>query len=199
MTRIIAGRAGGRTIQTPRGAGTRPTSDRVREGVFARLETMVELEGARVLDLYAGSGALGLEALSRGAEHLLAVERHRATAALAGRNAATLGFGEAVQVRAAPVDRVLRAGPGPQDGNGYDLALLDPPYPLPEDELSQVLALLVEHGWLAPGSLVLVERSARSPEPGWPPRLARLEPRSYGETAVHLAELLPARGPDAGP
>ncbi len=191
MTRIIAGRAGGRTIETPRGAGTRPTTDRVREAVFSRLQALTDLDGALVLDLYAGSGALGLEAVSRGAGHLLAVERHRATAALAGRNARTLGFGDVVQVRTAPVERVLRAGPGPEQQEGYDLVLLDPPYPLPEDDLADVLALLVDHGWLAPGALVVIERSARSPRPRWPAGLAHLDSRSYGETALHLAEPAP--------
>ena len=111
MTRIIAGRAGGRTIATPRGAGTRPTTDRVREALFSRLQALTDLDGASVLDLYAGSGALGLEAVSRGAARLLAVERHPATAALVARNARTLGLQEVVEVRTGPAERVLRTGP----------------------------------------------------------------------------------------
>lgn len=185
MTRIIAGRAGGRTIATPRGAHTRPTTDRVREAVFSRLEALIDLDGARVLDLYAGSGALGLEALSRGAAHLLAVERHRATAGLVERNARDLGLDDAVQVRAAPVAGVLQEGP---PAAAYHVVLLDPPYPLPEAELSQMLQLLVTGGWLDPEAVVVVERSSRSPEPSWPPGLHHLGSRSYGETAVHLAE-----------
>lgn len=190
MTRIIAGRAGGRTILTPRGAATRPTTDRVREAVFSRIESLMDLDGVRVLDLYAGSGALGLEALSRGAGHLLAVERHRATAALVSRNARTLGMTQLVQVRPAPVRSVLDEGPD----EPYQLVLLDPPYDLAEDDLADVLALLVDAGWLDPDALVLVERSARSPVPTWPAGLRPLDHRTYGETAVHLAEPAPTTG-----
>ncbi|HSP59724.1 MAG TPA: 16S rRNA (guanine(966)-N(2))-methyltransferase RsmD, partial [Ornithinimicrobium sp.] len=188
MTRIIAGRAGGRTIATPRGAATRPTTDRVREAIFSRLESLMDLDGVRVLDLYAGSGALGLEALSRGAGHLLAVERHRATATLVARNARTLGLAEEVQVRSAQVAAVLDEGPD----EPYHLVLLDPPYDLGEEDLAGVLELLVAAGWLDPDALVLVERSARSPVPTWPQGLRALDRRAYGETAVHLAEPVPA-------
>ena len=186
MTRIIAGRAGGRTIATPRGAGTRPTTDRVREAIFSRVEALLDLDGARVLDLYAGSGALGLEALSRGASALLAVERHRPTAGLVERNAATLNLPGQVQVRAGAVERVLAdEDPGRE---GFDLVLADPPYPLAEEELTRVLGLLVTAGWLTEDALVVVERSTRSPAPGWPLGLEHLDTRTYGETAVHWAE-----------
>ena len=107
MTRIIAGTAGGRTIRTPRGRDTRPTTDRVREALFSRVEALLDLDGAGVLDLYAGSGALGLEALSRGAEALVAVERHRPTARLIQQNAELLGLTEQVQVRAVAVEQAL--------------------------------------------------------------------------------------------
>lgn len=189
MTRIIAGRVGGRTIATPKGASTRPTTDRVREAIFSRLQALTDLDGARILDLYAGSGALGLEALSRGAEHLLAVEKHRPTAALVARNAASLGLAELVEVRDATVDRVLAAGPGPAEP--FHVVLLDPPYPLGEVELTAVLGQLVTQGWLDPEAVVVVERSARSPEPTWPPGLGPLSSRSYGESAVHVAEVVP--------
>ncbi|WP_298750962.1 16S rRNA (guanine(966)-N(2))-methyltransferase RsmD [uncultured Serinicoccus sp.] len=182
MTRIIAGTAGGRSLHTPRGALTRPTTDRVREAVFSRIEALLDLQGCAVLDLFAGSGALGLEAVSRGGGRLLAVERHRATARLVERNAAELGLA-GVEVRTAPVAQVLRAGP---QGEVFHLALLDPPYDLGEAELGEVLAALVP--WLDPDGLVVLERSARSPQPDWPPGLAHLDTRRYGETAVHLAE-----------
>lgn len=188
MTRIIAGRAGGRTIATPRGSATRPTTDRVREAVFSRLEALVDLDGARVLDLYAGSGALGLEAVSRGAGHLLAVEKHRATAALVERNARTLGLADLVEVRTASVSAVLRDGPS-RDEDRYHVVLLDPPYPLSETALGEVLGLLLTQGWLDGEAVVVVERSARSPEPAWPVGLRHLSSRSYGETAVHVAEV----------
>lgn len=188
MTRIIAGAVGGRSIRTPRGRDTRPTSDRVREAIFSRLEALTDLRGARVLDLYAGSGALGLEAVSRGATHLLAVERHRATAALVERNARDLGLADLVQVRTAAVGTVLQGGPA---GGAYHVVLVDPPYPLAEKALAEDLRLLADGGWLDPDAVVVVERSTRSPGPTWPQGLAHLGSRSYGETAVHVAEAAP--------
>lgn len=190
MTRIIAGTVGGRRIETPRGEATRPTTDRVREALFSRLGSLLDLEGTRVLDLYAGSGALGLEALSRGAAALCAVESDRGTARLLTRNARTLGLADRVTVLTDRVERVLDRGPG---GAAYDLALLDPPYPLGQAAVEQVLLSLTDRGWLAGAALVVVERSTRSPAPGWPARLRPLEARRYGETTVHLAELDPGR------
>lgn len=193
MTRIIAGSAGGRTIHTPRGRDTRPTTDRVREALFSRVEALMDLGGAVVLDLYAGSGALGLEALSRGAGQLVAVERHRATASLVERNARELGLGEATTVHAQPVERLLATG----EPVGCDLVLLDPPYPLGEVEVTEVLGLLVARGWLSPDALVILERSSRSPAPTWPEGLVHLDTRTYGETALHLADAAPQEGAGA--
>lgn len=186
MTRIIAGTFGGRTLATPKGPDTRPTTDRVREAVFSRVESLLELTGARVLDLYAGSGALGLEAVSRGAGSAVLVEADRRTARVVEANVAALGVGALATVLAEKVDRVLERGPG--GGGPFDLVLLDPPYPLGEEELTHTLGLLVSAEWLAPDSLVVVERSARSPEPTWPDGLALIRSRAYGETSVHLAE-----------
>lgn len=184
MTRIVGGSAGGRRLRTPPGEATRPTSERVREAMFSSLEAALGgLEGCRVLDLYAGSGALGLEALSRGALALTSVESDRRTARLVERNAADVGLGDRVEVLALPVARVL-AGPPGGERAAYDLVLADPPYPLGEDDLADVLALLAEPGWLAEGVVVVVERSARSPEPTWPPGLVPLRSRRYGETAL---------------
>lgn len=203
MTRIIAGTAGGRTIRTPRGRDTRPTTDRVREALFSRVEALLDLDGARVLDLYAGSGALGLEALSRGAAGLVAVERHRPTARLVEQNAALLGLADQVSVHAGAVEPLLAAGPG---GPAFHLVLADPPYPLGEEELTRALAALVRHGWLEPDALVVVERSSRSPRPTWPAGMDHLDTRSYGEAALHLAEPVqpgestqPAPSADAAP
>lgn len=186
MTRIIAGRLGGRRIGTPRGAGTRPTSDRVREALFSRVESLMDLRDAAVLDLYAGSGALGLEAASRGAGRVLLVEASRAASRVVGRSVVDLGLDQVAAVRAERVERVLREGPGGRAS--YDLVLLDPPYPLGEEDLTAVLALLVGEGWLAADALVVLERSSRSPAPRWPAGLVALEPRRYGETVVHFAE-----------
>lgn len=185
MTRVIAGRLGGRRLLAPKGAGTRPTTDRVREALFARVETLMDLTDTRVLDLFAGSGALSFEALSRGATRAVLVESDRRAAALITTNAAELGVGEQTSVRTDLVQRALERGPG---GEEFDLVLLDPPYPLGEPEIAGVLAGLVDKGWLAPDALVMLERSARSPEPSWPEGLAALESRTYGETTVHLAE-----------
>lgn len=189
MTRIIAGEFRGRTLATPRGADTRPTTERVREALFSRIESLFDLSGARVLDLYAGSGALGLEAVSRGAERVVLVEAHRRTAQVIAANVAGLGLRAVAEICPEKVDRVLERGPG---GEAYDLVLLDPPYPLGEAELSTTLGLLVTHGWLSVDALVVVERSARSPDPDWPQGLRAIRSRTYGETAVHLAEPDPA-------
>ena len=190
MTRIISGAVGGRRLRTPDGARTRPTSDRVREALFSRLEHLEVLSGARVLDLYAGSGALGLEAASRGARSVLLVDSDRGAAKVARENAAVVGL-PGVVVREDTVERVLVAGPG---GPGrFDLVFLDPPYDLSEDALGDALALLVRHGWLAPEALVVVERSSRSPEPRWSEGLDAAGERRYGETRMWFAD---APGPD---
>ncbi|HVD23412.1 MAG TPA: 16S rRNA (guanine(966)-N(2))-methyltransferase RsmD [Lapillicoccus sp.] len=190
MTRIISGAAGGRRLQTSGGPRTRPTSDRVREALFSRLEHLDVLAAARVLDLYAGSGALGLEAASRGARSVLLVDADRAAAKVARENAAVVGL-PGVVVRQDTVERVLVAGPG---GAGrVDLVFLDPPYDLSEDALGDALALLIRHGWLAPEALVVVERSSRSPEPRWSEGLEPAGERRYGETRMWFAD---GPGPD---
>lgn len=192
MTRIISGAAGGRRLQTPEGARTRPTSDRVREALFSRLEHLDVLTGARVLDLYAGSGGLGLEAASRGAKSVLLVDVDRSAAKAARGNAAVVGR-PGVLVREDTVERVLVAGPGSGTSGRADLVFLDPPYDLSEDALGDALALLVRHGWLAPEALVVVERSSRSPEPRWAEGLEPAGERRYGETRMWFAD---APGPD---
>lgn len=192
MTRIISGLAGGRRISTPSGSGTRPTSDRVREALFSRLEHLDVLHQARVLDLYAGSGALGLEAASRGAASVLMVESDRAAVAVIRKNVADLGLA-AVSVRADTVERVLLARPGP-GGAPCDLVLADPPYDVTEKALGDVLGLLVAHHWLSDDAYVVLERSARSPEPRWPPGLDGAGERRYGDTKVWFADFAVPRG-----
>ncbi|MPV36230.1 16S rRNA (guanine(966)-N(2))-methyltransferase RsmD [Georgenia subflava] len=199
MTRIVAGTAGGRTLQVPR-TGTRPTSERVREALFSRLEHLDVIDGARVLDLYAGSGALGLEAASRGAEHVTLVEQAKAAAALCRRNAASLGLG-GVDVVTARVETYLAGAPGRHAAPAH-LVLLDPPYDVAEEGLAAVLALLAARGsedaaepavpgpapWLDRAAVVVVERSRRTPEPTWPEGLAAVDRRGYGDTVVWFAE-----------
>lgn len=179
MTRIIGGSARGRRLRTPPGDATRPTSDRVREALFSALEAQLgSLHGLRVLDLYAGSGAVGLEAASRGAGAVTAVESDRRTAGLIAANARELGL--EVEVLAHPVARALAGTPGA----AYDVAFLDPPYPMTSEEVVAALALLVTHDWLVPGASVVLERSARSVEPAWPTGLGLVRQKKYGETVL---------------
>lgn len=180
MTRIIGGAAGGRRLITPRGVATRPTSDRVREALFSAVEAWCgSLDGLRFLDLYAGSGAVGLEAWSRGAGVVTFVEQDRKTAALIARNVETLGVSRAV-VTASSVVTALRKPPSAP----YDIAFLDPPYPLPDDEVTAALAALVAGDWLVPGALVVVERSGRGPDLVWPDGLMGDRSKKYGETML---------------
>ncbi len=188
MTRIIGGTAGGRRLTTPRGAQTRPTSDRVREALFSVIESWCgSLQGLRFLDLYAGSGAVGLEAWSRGAGVVTLVESDRRTAALIEANARAIGFPKA-NVVSAPVGAALAAPPLAP----YDLAFLDPPYPLEDADVAGDLERLSARGWLVPDALVVVERASRSPEPVWPAGFTGARSRRYGETTLwfgHAPEL----------
>lgn len=180
MTRIIGGRAGGRRLATPRGQTTRPTSDRVREALFSAVESWCgTLDGLRFLDLYAGSGAVGLEAWSRGAGVVTMVEQDRRTAALIRTNAVDLGFARA-DVRAQGVQAVLATRPQAP----YDVVFSDPPYPLENASVEADLAALVEHGWLVPDALVVVERGSRSRSFGWPDGLELHKEKKYGETVL---------------
>lgn len=181
MTRIVAGLAGGRRLVVPP-KGTRPTSDRVREALFAALDHDPGLDGAAVLDLCAGSGALGLEALSRGAAHALFVESDRRAADVLRRNVSTLGLAGAV-VRAAPAAAVLA---GPAD-RGYDVVLVDPPYEVPDAEVAGWLVAAVEHGWIADEATVVVERRAGRDGFPWPEPLRAARERRYGDTVLHMA------------
>ncbi len=182
MTRIIAGTAGGRRLRTPPGEGTRPTSDRVREALFSALQARGVLAGSRVLDLYAGSGALGLEALSRGAEAATFVESDRRVVSVIRANVTAMGWDGTARVVPGQVDGVLA---GPPDA-AYGLVLLDPPYAVAEDALAAVLARLAD-AWLADDAVVVVERASRSPEPSWPESLAAEAPRRYGDTTLWIA------------
>ena len=179
MTRIIAGRAGGRRIAVPP-AGTRPTSDRVREALFSALTADPGLDGVAVLDLCAGSGALGLEALSRGAAHALFVEADRRAAAVLRRNVAHLDLPGAA-VRTASAAAVLAA---PAD-RPYDVVLVDPPYAVPDAEVGGWLAAATAHGWLADDAVVVVERGRGAAFP-WPAPVVALRERRYGDTVLHV-------------
>jgi 16S rRNA (guanine966-N2)-methyltransferase len=196
MARVIAGEAGGRRLAVPDGRDTRPTSDRAREGLFATIVSLTgSLAGARVLDLYAGSGAVGLEALSRGAQHVLLVESGPRAARVIRDNIEAIGLPGA-EVLTDRVERVLARGPAATEK--YDVVFADPPYALADDEVSAMLALLLrggeppregmsDHGWLAPGALVIVERATRSGPVSWPAGLEPDRARRYGEATFWYA------------
>ncbi len=180
MTRVIGGAAGGRRLQTPPGDRTRPTSDRTREALFSSLESLLgSWSGVRLLDLYAGSGAVAIEALSRGAARAVCVERDRRAAGVIRRNGQDLGLTPQVHSRA--VSSYLAGEP-----ETFEVVFLDPPYDLAPEAVERDLGALVA-GWLAPEALVVVERSARRAAVGWPEPLHALRERRYGETVLAYA------------
>ena len=179
VTRIVAGQARGRRISVPPGTRTRPTSDRAREGLFATITALHgPLREAGVLDLYAGSGAIGLEALSRGAGRALFVESDPAAARVIRANLAALGL-PGGRLVTGTVAAVLRRGPGGEPG--YDVAVADPPYAVTGEEVTAMLTVLREGGWLAAGALVAIERATRSGPVAWPPGYHCDRSRRYGE------------------
>ncbi|MFM6974072.1 MAG: 16S rRNA (guanine(966)-N(2))-methyltransferase RsmD [Agromyces sp.] len=185
MPRIISGAAGSLTLNVP-AHGTRPTSDRVREAMFSALEARDALDRARVVDLYAGSGALGLEALSRGADSVILVERDHTAAKVAGDNARRVAEASDVpvtQVRIVEmsVQRFLAGA----ESSSADLVFIDPPYDLPDGELAEALTAVVP--LCADDALVIVERSARSADLEWPNGLEAMGNKKYGETEVWWA------------
>lgn len=178
MTRIIAGVWGGRRLSVPR-VGVRPTSDRVRESVFNWLDHRLGgWQGCTALDLYAGSGALGIEAVSRGADAAVLVERDRAAVSIIRRNIADLAAEDVIAVRQGPVDRVARDRPVT-----CQVVFADPPYDVPSGDVASVLAAYDADGWIAPGAMVVVETGRRSDAP-WPAGFTDLERRRYGDTAI---------------
>lgn len=199
MSRIIAGAARGRRLATPDGDQTRPTTDRVREALFSALASWAggadadpaeSLAGLAVLDLYAGSGAVGLEAASRGAAPVWLVESDRKTADLIRRNAAELGLGGSaaagrrVSVQAAKAETFV-AGPPP---TAFDVIWADPPYRLESESLDALVAALVEGGWLVRNGLIVLERAKRDPAPQWPAVIDDTWQRRYGETTLYFGQ-----------
>jgi len=183
MTRIIAGYAGSLTIAVP-SAGTRPTSDRLREAIFSALEARDAIEGCRVLDLYAGTGALGLEAASRGAPHVTLVESNARAADTCRKNATLIaakaprGSKPIILTAARAVRTFLETS-----GDQWDLVFIDPPYELGNDELTAALELLATQ--LSGDALVVIERSSRDPEPQWPAGLELNRRKDYGDTSLY--------------
>lgn len=183
MTRIIAGTVGGRAILTPPGTSTRPTSDRAREGLFAAVtaDRGGSMAGARVLDLYAGSGAVGLEALSRGAADAVLVESDPRATRVIQANIDALGLPGA-RLLTGRAEAVLARGPGELPGR--DFVFADPPYALADSDTQRLLRALISAAWLVPSALVVVERSSRSGPLPWPPGYVGQRSRRYGETTL---------------
>lgn len=178
MTRLISGVAGGRRLKVPR-TGVRPTGDRAREALFNSLKSLLDLRGATVLDLYAGSGALGLEALSRGAETVVFVESSPGVLPVLKENLAAVGLPGGRVVTGSVPTVVLGAPPA-----RFDLVLADPPYTTPVEEVQDVVRGLADRGWLAPEAIVVVERPSREKEWEWPTPLVGLRDRRYGEAQL---------------
>ena len=178
--RLTGGTLRSRSVRTPSGRAVRPTPARVKEALFSILAD--RLDNANVLDLFAGTGALGFEALSRGAAHATFVEQHRPTAAALRGTAQALGLTERTTVLALSTERAARMVKG-----RYDLVFADPPYALAGDDLTAVLATAATRGWLAPGALVIVERASRSEPLCWPDGFSPLQSRRYGEAMLWYA------------
>ncbi len=171
MPRIVAGAAGGRRLAVPSGRATRPTSDRAREALYSTLAGLVELSGAAVLDLYAGSGAVGLEALSRGASRAVLVESD-ATAVQAIRdNVSTLGLAGAEVVAGRVEHYCQRSTPGE-----FDVVFADPPYALADP--------VVGSGLVRTGGIIVVERASRNPAWQWPQGIAPIKEKRYGDSTL---------------
>lgn len=183
MTRVIAGVARGRRLAVPP-SGVRPTGDRAKEGLFNSLGALLELRGARVLDLYAGSGALGLEALSRGAAEVVLVESGPRVLPVLRANVATVGLPGARVIGGSVSSVVTGSAPA-----AFDLVLADPPYAVPAEEVRGVLAALVTGGWLAPDAVVVVERSSREEPFEWPTPLTGIRDRRYGEALLRYGRV----------
>ncbi|PQD98732.1 16S rRNA (guanine(966)-N(2))-methyltransferase RsmD [Mycobacterium sp. EPG1] len=187
MTRIVAGSFGGRRITVPQqksGRGTRPTTDRVREALFNLLAARIDFTGISVVDLFAGSGALGLEALSRGARSVLFVESDPRAVATIERNVAELGARGAT-VRRGSVATVLAGGAS----RPVDLVLADPPYEVDSAQIAELIDTLGAAGWTTAGTVAVVERPASAPEIAWPDTWSAWKPRRYGDTRLEMASV----------
>ncbi len=184
MSRVIAGVAGGQRLASVPGDNTRPTTDRVKEALFSRLDAYEVLDGARVLDLFGGSGALGCEALSRGAAYVDFVDHYPKAIAVIEKNAGLMkksvsGTSKVHKMTAASFVEHYSGAP-------YDVVFIDPPYALENDVLFSLLEKLVAH--VVEGSVIVLERSTRSPEPDLPEGLESFATKQYGETTLWYVE-----------
>lgn len=179
--RIIAGSAKGRILASPDGP-TRPTSDRAREGIFSTVESLIDFDsGLHVLDLFAGTGAWGLEAASRGASHVDLVEREAKAVAVCRENISRVGL--PVHVHLASAEKWLMQATHLK----YDLVFMDPPYALANEKVESILSQLLTSGWLETGALICVERPSAAENFTWPAQFTPIRERKYGLAAVHYA------------
>ena len=174
--KIIAGIAKGRRLAVP-ARGTRPTSDRAREALFNTLAGLLDLAGARLLDLFAGTGAVGLEALSRGAAHVTFVESDRSAVQILARNIATVGLPSTSVLRCTAESFLATTG----SEEPFGLVFADPPYTYGEASLAALLDGVSGERWMGPDGIIVVERSVRSCEPHWPDVIEPIKRRRYGE------------------
>ena len=192
--RIVGGSARGRRLRAPPG-GTRPTSERAREALFNRLATLLDLDGSRVLDLYAGSGAVGLEALSRGAAYVCFVESDRRAADVLDANIAAVSAGPPPASRSGPVETSVRRAAvetflaGPPPGGPFDLIFADPPYALAAEAVTGLVASVATPEWCVSGGVVVVERPARGAAVTWPGGVQELASKRYGEGVLWYGRL----------
>jgi 16S rRNA (guanine966-N2)-methyltransferase len=186
MTRIIAGDAGSLRLMSPDKV-TRPTSDRVREAIFSRLETLTEIRGAHVLDLFAGTGALGLEAASRGASAVWLVDHHAGAQKVISANTAVvqkaLSHSASIRSIKSTVSGFLESTPTGK----ISIVLMDPPYDYPVEHVNRHLIDLVP--WLATGALIALERASQGPAPLFPAEYEALGQKSYGDTVIYWARI----------
>ncbi|WP_209323320.1 16S rRNA (guanine(966)-N(2))-methyltransferase RsmD [Brevibacterium renqingii] len=187
--RIIAGAHKGARLSSPSGPNTRPTADRVKESLFSMLDGYGVLPAANVLDLFAGSGGLGFEAMSRGAAQVDFVDSSLAAIRALQANAKKLGLEHSATAHPGDVLQFLAGLPDHDDPESrvFDLVFMDPPYPLGDDAVTQILRRLAGH--LDMESIVIVERASRSPEPSMPAGLEIFRSKTFGETAVHFVQL----------
>jgi 16S rRNA (guanine966-N2)-methyltransferase len=181
MTRVVGGIWGGRRLVTPAGETTRPTAEKVRAALASSLYATGGLDGARILDLYAGSGALGIELVSRGASSAVFVEQDRAALTALRANIATLGGSAALTV--VPGDVAAFAARSAGSGQ-FDVVLADPPYDLTTDALAGVLTGLHRAELLAPHADLVIERGRKSGPPTWPDPLEGIRTKKYGDTLL---------------
>lgn len=184
--RIVGGVLGSRVIRAPKGSGTRPTSDRVREALFSSLATLLDLEGASVLDAYAGSGALALEALSRGAGHATLFERDREALATLRANVSSLGVAGVATVVSADVESATARGAVP--GGPFTLLFVDPPYRIDKSKVRRLIHELIVGGMLTPGAVVVWEYGTGE-RPEWPQGVELVRTKRYGSTSIEIGRV----------